>query len=151
MTTYTHEWLCQQIVENAQDAVIFADREGVISLWNTGAEYIFGFSAEEAVGQTLDLIVPEKLQGRHWEGYHKVMATGVTNYGSDLLAVPAMRSDGSRISVEFTIILLSDETGKPLGTAALIRDVTERWQREEELKKRLAELESGRAENRYDK
>ncbi len=148
MTTYTHEWLCQQIVENAQDAVIFADREGVIRLWNTGAEYIFGFSAEEAVGQTLDLIVPEKLQERHWEGYHKVMATGVTKYGSDLLAVPAMRSDGSRISVEFTVILLSDEAAKPLGTAALIRNVTERWQKEKELKKRLAGLETGIAENR---
>jgi PAS domain S-box-containing protein len=147
MTTYTHEWLCQQIVENAQDAVIFADREGVIRLWNTGAEYIFGFSPEEAMGQTLDLIVPEKLQERHWEGYHKVMATGVTKYGSDLLAVPAMRSDGSRISVEFTVILLSNEKGRPLGTAALIRDVTERWQEEKKLKKRLAALETGRAEN----
>jgi PAS domain S-box-containing protein len=147
MTTYTHEWLCQQIVENAKDAVIFADREGVIRLWNTGAELIFGFSMEAAVGQTLDLIVPEKLQERHWEGYHQVMATGVTKYGSDLLAVPAMRSDGSRISVEFTIILLNNEKGRPLGTAALIRDVTERWQEEKKLKKRLAALETGRAEN----
>ena len=141
MGTYTQEWLYRQIVEKAADAIIFADKEGIIRLWNSGAEAIFGYSKEEALGETLDLIIPEKLRERHWEGYRNVMATGVTKYGSELLAVPANRNDGSRISVEFTIILLKDSAGEPLGTAALIRDVTERWQRERELKTRLAALE----------
>jgi PAS domain S-box-containing protein len=141
MSRYTQEWLCLQIVEKAADAIIFADREGVIRLWNSGAEAIFGYSANEALGKSLDLIVPEKLRERHWEGYGKVMETGVTKYGSDVLAVPAIKKDNSRLSVEFTIVLLKDDTGKPMGTAAIIRDVTERWHKEKELKKRLAELE----------
>jgi PAS domain S-box-containing protein len=116
-------------------------QKGIIRLWNSGAEAIFGYSAEEAIGETLDLIVPEKLREKHWEGYRKVMATGVTKYGSDVLAVPAIKRDSSRLSVEFTIVLLQDDTGKPIGTAAIMRDVTERWQKEKELKKRLAELE----------
>ncbi len=142
METSSREWLYQQIVEGAQDAIVFADPDGIIRLWNSGAEAIFGYSAEEALGQTLDLIVPEKLRERHWEGYRQVMETGVTRYGSELLAVPALNKDDSRMSVEFTISLLSDDAGKPVGTAAIMRDVTERWQKEKELKKRLAELES---------
>ena len=141
MTAYTQEWLSRQIVDKAADAIIFADTEGIIRLWNSGAEAIFGYSAEEAIGATLDLIVPEKLREKHWEGYRKVMATGVTKYGSDILAVPAVKKDDSRISVEFTIVLLKDTTGKPQGTAAIMRDVTKRWQKEKELKKRVAELE----------
>lgn len=141
METSNLEWIYQQIVEGTQDAIIFADTEGIIRLWNSGAEAIFGYSAEEATGATLDLIVPEKLREKHWEGYRKVMATGVTKYGSDILAVPALRKDNSRISVEFTIVLLQDTAGTPQGTAAIMRNVTERWQKEKELKKRLADLE----------
>jgi PAS domain S-box-containing protein len=136
------EGLYQQIIEGAQDAIVFADLDGIIRLWNSGAEAIFGYSAEQALGQTLDLIVPEKLREKHWEGYRQVMETGVTKYGSDLLAVPALKNDNSRLSVEFTIVLLKNDSGKPIGTAAIMRDVTKRWQREKELKKRLAELEA---------
>ncbi|TMA58538.1 MAG: PAS domain S-box protein [Deltaproteobacteria bacterium] len=142
MTTYTHEWLCQQIVEGTQEAIIFADRDGKIRLWNAGAEALFGYQAEEAMGHGLDLIIPERLRGRHWEGYHKVIGTGVTRYGKELLAVPAVRKDGTRISLEFTVVLLRDEAGEPLGIAALIRDVTARWQQEKALKERLAALEA---------
>ena len=141
METGSLEGLYQQIIEGAQDAIIFADKEGIIRLWNSGAEAMFGYSKEEAIGETLDLIVPEKLREKHWEGYNKVMDTGVTKYGSDILAVPALKKDDSRLSVEFTIVLLKNDSGKPIGTAAIMRDVTERWQREKELKKRLAELE----------
>ena len=141
MTAYTQESLSRQIVEKAADAIIFADKEGIIRLWNSGAEAIFGYSAGEALGKSLDLIVPEKLRERHWEGYGKVMETGVTKYGSEVLAVPAIKNDSSRLSVEFTIVLLKDDTGKAMGTAAIIRDVTERWRKEKELKKRLKELE----------
>lgn len=142
MPTSAHEWLYQQIVNNAPEAIIFADRDGVIRLWNSGAESMFGYSAEEVVGQNLDLIIPERQRGRHWEGYHKVMATGVTRYGKELLAVPAVRKDGTRISLEFSIVLLRDETGQLMGVAALMRDVTARWQRERTSKERLAALEA---------
>ena len=141
MQTSSREWLYQQIVEEAQDAIVFADQDGIIRLWNSGAEAIFGYSAEEALGQTLDLIVPEKMRERHWEGYRRVMESGITRYGSEVLAVPALNKDNSRISVEFTIVLLKDTTGKPQGTAAIMRDVTERWHKEKELKNRLKELE----------
>jgi PAS domain S-box-containing protein len=141
MTAYTQEWLSEQIVRKAADAIIFADAEGVIRLWNSGAEAIFGYPAEETLGQSLDLIVPEKLRKRHWEGYRKVMATGKTRYGKETLAVPAITKGDNRISIEFTIVLVTNDSDEPLGTAAIIRDVTERWQREKGLKKRLAELE----------
>lgn len=140
--TFTHEWLCQRIVEDSQVAIIFADRDGMIRLWNSGAEAMFGYRAEETVGQSLDLIVPERQRGRHWEGYHAVMATGVTKYGRDLLAVPAMTKDGRRISVEFSIALLRGTSGEILGAAAMMLDVTARWQKQKELRDRLTTLEA---------
>jgi PAS domain S-box-containing protein len=142
MQGYTNEWLYRQIVDETQDAIIFANRGGQIELWNSGAESIFGYSAGEAMGQSLDLIIPEKLRSRHWEGYHKVMASGSTRYGSELLAVPAIRKDGTRISVEFNMVLVRSPVGEMLGSAAIIRDVTARWQKERELRDRLAALES---------
>ena len=141
MVTYTHEWLCQHIVEQTQEAIIFADCEGLIRLWNTGAETIFGYQAEEVIGQSLDLIIPERLRSRHWEGYRRVMSTGVTQYDRQLLAVPAIRKDGERISLEFTVVLLRAATGDILGVAAILRDVTVRWQQEKALQARLAALE----------
>jgi PAS domain S-box-containing protein len=133
----------QRFVENASDAVVVADKHGVIRLWNARAEDIFGYSAEEAVGQTLDLIVPERQRERHWAGYHGVMASGVSRYGKgDLLAVPAIRKDGTRVSLEFTITLIRGEAGELVGPAAIIRDVSERWQRDRELRERVATLEA---------
>lgn len=137
-----YEDLCQKIIEGAQDAIIFADGEGTIRLWNAGAEAMFGYRAKEALGQTLDLIIPERLRERHWAGYRRVMATGVTRYGRELLAVPAVRKDGARISLEFSLALLRDGAGELLGAAAIIRDVTARWQQEKVLKERLATLEA---------
>jgi PAS domain S-box-containing protein len=134
----SREWLCRRIVEDTPDAIIFADQEGRIQLWNSGAEAIFGYRAEEVLGQTLDLIIPENLRARHWEGYRKAMNTGVTRYGRELLAVPAIRRDGARISLEFSILLVRDDAGGLLGPVAIIRDVTARWQREKALKQQLA-------------
>jgi PAS domain S-box-containing protein len=133
--------LFRRIVEEMPEAVIFADQQGVVRLWNRAAETMFGYSADEALGQSLDLIVPERFRARHWEGYRHVMATGVTSYGQRLLAVPAMRKDGERISIEFSIALLKDERGEVTGAAAVVRDVTARWQAERELRRRLAALE----------
>jgi len=132
----------RQIVDDAPDGIVVADVEGTIRFWNAGAEAIFGHPATEAVGQTLDLIVPQAQRARHWEGYRQVIATGETRYARDLLAVPALHRDGRRLSIEFHVVLLRDESGAPSGVAAIIRDVTERWLRERAARKRVQELEA---------
>jgi len=137
-----HDWLSRRIVENSPMAILFADREGKIRLWNSGAETVFGYTEKEALGQSLDLIVPERQRQRHWEGWEKVMASGVTKYGRDPLAVPAMRKDGSRISIEFNVVLIRAGSGELAGVAALVQDVTARWQKQKELNARLAALEA---------
>jgi PAS domain S-box-containing protein len=142
MERHTPEWLSHQIVEHTQEAIIFADRNGIIQLWNAGAATLFGYSAAEVIGEPLDVIIPERLQDRHGEGYRHVMATGDTQYSQKLLAVPAMRKDGTRISIEFTVVLVREPTGDILGVAAIIRDVTARWQREKDMQTRLAALEN---------
>jgi PAS domain S-box-containing protein len=140
--TVDHGWMYQRIVEDSPIAILFAERDGKIRFWNAGAEVIFGYTAEEALGQSLDLIVPEKQRARHWEGWSRVMASGVTKYGRDALAVPATKKDGSRISIEFNIVLLRAPTGELLGAAAMVQDVTARWQQQKEMRARLAALEA---------
>jgi PAS domain S-box-containing protein len=140
--TLDHDWLCRCLVEDSRDAIIFADREGIIRLWNKGAEGMFGFPAAEALGRPLDIIIPENLRTRHGEGYRRVMASGKTKYAQDLLAVPALRRDGSRISVEFTIVLILGRQGEILGSGAVIREVTARWLREKAMRERVTALEA---------
>jgi PAS domain S-box-containing protein len=143
MTSFIDQnWIYRQIVDFSQDGMLFADREGIIRLWNKGAESIFGYSAREALGQSLDLIVPEKLRERHWEGYHRVMNTGETRYGNELLKVPALRKNGNRLSIEFSILLLRDPQNEIIGSAAMMRDVTERWKKEKALNEKLKSLEN---------
>ena len=121
------------------DAIIATDRDGIIRLWNPGAARVFGHSADEAVGQSLDLIIPERLRTRHWQGYRHVIATGESRYGhGDLLSVPSMRKDGTRISVEFTVVPLKDAAGRISGMAAVMRDVTSRFTEMKELQRKLA-------------
>ena len=136
------EWLCNKIVEESNDAVMFSDKSGIIRLWNNGAERMFGYSAQEALGQSLDLIIPENLRQRHWDGYFRVMESGTSHYSINLLSAPALQKGGTRISTEFSMALIKDATGKMLGVASIIRDVTARWQREKELKERIKELET---------
>jgi PAS domain S-box-containing protein len=136
-----HCRLWQQIVMEAGDAIIVADREGVIRLWNKGAEMMFGFGAAEALDRSLHIIIPENLRERHDQGYVRVMASGRSKYSQELLAVPALTKDGSRISVEFTMTLIRDPEGGISGAAAIIRDVSARWEKERALNRRLAELE----------
>ena len=130
------------ILEQAPDAILYADRDGIIRLWNQGAERIFGFSAQEAIGQSLDLIIPEAQRQRHWDGYHQTMATGITRYGTKLLAVPALHQSGTRLSTEFSIIMLKDDAGQPCGVAAIMRDVSERHAKDKALREKLAALEA---------
>lgn len=134
--------LSKQILTLAPDAILFADQRGIIQFWNLGAERIFGCTAADAIGQSLDLIIPEKLRKRHWDGYHKCMETGETRYGTELLAVPAMHQSGARLSTEFSIVMLNDDDGKPIGIAAILRDVTERHQNEKKLLARISDLEA---------
>ncbi len=131
----------ERIVQNSPDAIVAADTLGKITLWNFGAEQLFGFSAAEALNQSLDIIIPEALRKRHWEGYRKVMGTGMTKYGTQLLRVPAIRKDGNRFSIAFTVGLLKDASGSVEGIFAILRDDTERWQTERELRKRIAHVE----------
>lgn len=133
--------LSEQIVKHNSDAIMFADHQGLIRLWNSGAEAMFGYSAAEAEGKSLDLIIPENLRGRHWEGYHKVMASGETRYGTELLSAPGIRKDGTRLSLEFSMVIVRGEDGAVLGTGAIIRDITARWQKEKAMKERLKALE----------
>ncbi len=136
-------WLYQQTLEQTLGvAAIFADREGIIRLWSPGAEAMFGFTAQEAIGKSLDIIVPEKHRDTHWAGWRRVMRTGITKYGRDVLAVPALTKDGGRISVEFYIALLRSPAGEILGASALMMDVSKRWQEQKQLRARLAELEA---------
>ena len=135
----TKRIVADSILAAAGDAIVATDRDGVIQIWNPGAERIFGFAADEAVGQSLDLIIPEQLRARHWEGFSRVMETGESRYGEgDLLAVPGLRKDGQRISVEFTIVPLTNGTGKIAGLAAVMRDVTARFNEIKALKQKLA-------------
>jgi PAS domain S-box-containing protein len=143
MQTDITEQLSRRIVEESPDAIIYADRDGLIRLWNAGAEAMFGYQAGEAIGQSLDLIIPDKLRARHWEGYHRVMATGETRYGAgDLLAVPGLHKDGSRMSLEFSIAILRDDSDQILGIAAILRNVTARWEQDRALHQRIKELEA---------
>ena len=136
------EQLSQRIIADSNDAIMFSDREGLIRLWNSGAERMFGHTETEALGQSLDLIIPENLRGRHWEGYYQVMESGESHYSVDLLSAPALRKDGTRISTEFSMVLVKGDDGKVLGVAAIIRDVSARWQLEKEMKEQIRELEN---------
>jgi PAS domain S-box-containing protein len=131
------------LVRNLADAVVVADADGVIVFWNDAAARLLGWSVEEAVGQTLDLIVPERFRQRHWSGYSRTMKTGSTAYADQLLTVPALRRDGTTISIAFTVTLLpGDGVMGPRGVAAVIRDDTERRERHQQLQD---ELERARA------
>ena len=136
----------EAILSMSSDAIIATDRAGIITFWNPGATRIFGFASGEAVGQSLDIIIPENLRKRHWDGFRHTMATGTSRYGDgDLLSVPGLTKDGRRISVEFTIAVLRDEQQAPAGTVAIMRDVTKRFEELRDLRRKLAAAQSAPA------
>jgi PAS domain S-box-containing protein len=129
-----------ELVRHLADAVLIADGNGTIVFWNDAAERLFGWTAADAIGQTLDLIVPERLRNRHWEGWHRVMATGQTKYGESLLEVPAQHREGRPLSIAFTVSLLTDSGGTVTGVAAVFRDDTARWQERRAQRDEIARL-----------
>jgi PAS domain S-box-containing protein len=132
--------LVRSLPRTRSDAIIAADRDGVIRFWNPGAERIFGFVHDDAIGRSLDLIIPERLRQRHWDGFRRTVETGNSRYGEgDVLAVPAFHKNGTTISVEFTIMPLTDESGAIVGMAAILRDVTKRFEELRSLKRKLAD------------
>ncbi|MBS0643743.1 MAG: PAS domain S-box protein [Proteobacteria bacterium] len=127
------------LLETMPDAVVYADRSGMIRYWNKGAEGMFGFTADEAIGQSLDLIIPEGLRARHWDGYERTMETGHSKYAAgELLSVPAAHKTGTRLSAEFTIVPFRDAAGQMIGVAAIMRDQTQRFQEMRALRKAAA-------------
>ena len=131
----------EAFIQAAGDAIVAAAPDGSIVLWNPAAERIFGYTEPEALGKSLDLIIPERLRGRHWEGYRKVMQTGQTRYGAEVLRVPAVHKDSRRLSIAFTVALLYGADREVQAIVAIIRDETSRWEEERALRQRLAELE----------
>ncbi len=132
----------KQLVDGAGDAIVVCDAEGAIVLWNKACERIFGFSQADALGKSLDLIIPERQRQRHWDGYNKTMETAVTRYGADLLKVPALHKDGHTLSIAFTVSLLLGDDGKVSGIVAIVRDESARFAEDRKLRARLVELEA---------
>jgi PAS domain S-box-containing protein len=131
----------EQLANVIGDGVVISDAKGDIVFWNLAAERIFGYTASEALGKSLDIITPERFRARHWDGYKKSMETGKTRYGSSLLTVPALHKEDKALSIAFTVAMLTDENGRVEGIAAVVRDDTERFQSDRTLKRRIAELE----------
>jgi PAS domain S-box-containing protein len=138
------EHFADRLVAGMSDAIVYADADGTIRLWNRGATRIFGFAESEALGGSLDIIIPEGLRQRHWLGYRGTMQTGQSRYGDgQILSVPAVRKDGARISVEFTIVPFADDVGQMIGIAAIMRDATARFEELRALRKELAAISVG--------
>ena len=128
-------------IQAAGDAIIAVGGDGKIVVWNPAAERIFGFTAADAVGQSLDLIIPERFRERHWNGFRQVMLSGHTRYGTEVLRVPALHKDGRALSIAFTIALVNSPDSQSFSIVAIVRDETQRWNEERELRRRLADLE----------
>ena len=124
------EDLYHQVVESVSEGILFADNDEIIRLWNKGAEAIFGYTADEAIGSSLTLIIPNQFLVRHQRGYERVISTGGTIYKSEMLCVPACHKDGHRISIEFSVNIVI-QNSKVVGISAVIRDVTEKWNKEQ--------------------
>jgi PAS domain S-box-containing protein len=132
----------EELVNSFGDAVVISDASGTIIYWNLSAERIFGFSQSEALGQSLDLIIPERLRQRHNEGYNHSMETGTTRYGDKLLTVPALHKSGKPLSIAFTVSMIFDESHKATAVAAVIRDDTARFSEDRSMRQRIAALEA---------
>jgi PAS domain S-box-containing protein len=136
------KYLFQAIVEQVSDAIIFADRRGVIRLWNAGAEAVFGYSSEEAAGNSLDVIIPERLRPAHWKAFHQAVETGRTKYGRQVMVTRAIHKTEKKLYVDLSFAIVKDDSGAVVGAVAVASDATERYLSEAALRKRVAELEA---------
>lgn len=142
--TFNLDDIAETVLQGTADAIVASDAEGIIRFWNPGAVRIFGFTAEEAVGRSLDIIIPERLRARHWDGYRETMQTGQTRYGAgDLLSVPSQRKDGTPLSIEFTIAAMNDPQGRIAGIVAVMRDATQRFQEMKALRQQMRKTAAG--------
>lgn len=128
----------QKFYELVGDAVVAVDSIGQIIVWNPAAERLFGFTKKEALGSSLDLIIPPKFRQRHWRGYRQTLKTGITKYGTSLLHVPALKSDESIISIALTVILLPNENNEITSMVAIIRDESSTYNEIKALHQRLS-------------
>lgn len=133
--------LSQAIVDQAPDAIIFADRDGTIRVWNRGAEAVFGFAAAEVLGESLDVIIPERLRAAHWEGFRRAIDAGQTKYGNRVMTTRSVHKNGSKLYVDLSFGLVKDRAGVVTGALAVGRDCTARYLSERALRARVAELE----------
>ena len=138
----TEAWLARAVVIESAEAIVVTDPDGIVRLWNKGAARVFGYSEADILGQSLDVIIPEKLRERHWIGYRQTMLSGYTRYGDKLLSVPAIHRDGRRLSIEFSVALLRDEADRIVGISAIMREVSERREADRALRTKLADLET---------
>jgi PAS domain S-box-containing protein len=130
----------QLILDQDPDAVIFAGTDGVIQYWNAAAERIFGFATADAVGQDLNIIIPESFQERHWTGYDRALAAGETKYRGQSLPTKARKADGTEFYVELSFEIVKDASGTVIGAMATARDITERFERDRQMRRELREL-----------
>ena len=132
--------LPNDILQSMPEALVFADLKGIIQRWNPGAENVFGFTATEAVGQSLDLIIPERMRKAHWEGFNKAIERGGTLPGRTSAITRAIHKSGDPFYVDMSFAMVKDPAGKLIGSMAVARDATKRFQEEKELRRQLAEL-----------
>jgi PAS domain S-box-containing protein len=135
-----------RLVRETGDAILVCDRDGIITFWNDAASDLFGRTEGQAVGSSLDVIIPSKHRRRHWDGWHAAIARGSTKYSAELLRVPAEHADGRRLSIAFTVTLLRNPHGEVESVAAIIRDETEARQERLALEARVRELDGGESD-----
>ncbi|WP_228536282.1 PAS domain S-box protein [Noviherbaspirillum malthae] len=143
--SFTQETMACDILDHMSEALIFADKEGFIRIWNPGAEALFGFSPEEAIGKSLDIIIPEKLRKAHWEGYDKAVAQGATAHGRRTMITRALHRNGDHIHVDMSFAVVRNQAGEVTGSVAVASDAGQRHAEEKDLRRRLKELEANRA------
>jgi PAS domain S-box-containing protein len=142
LSTSEQTRLSQALVAQLADALIFADRAGVIQVWNAGAEAVFGYSADEILGRRLDLLIPEPLRSAHWAAFDTAVDEGQMKHGRDSMTTRSLHKDGRHLYVDLSFALVKDEAGQALGSVAVARDITARVQAEKETRKRLTQLEA---------
>lgn len=139
--------VAEALLQSEADAIVATDAAGIVTFWNPGAERIFGFNATDVIGESLDVIIPDRLRAAHWKGFHNTMQTGASRYGSDqLLKVPALTKSGTNISVEFALTTLRAADQTITGTVAVLRDVTASFDERRALRQELTMLRASRVD-----